>query len=157
MLNLLIYVLSFFPWQENPVSKPVKDLFRGMETNDSTLVRSAFLPGGTMLTITWEGDETHVKSGNLSDFLAFIGKPKEYTVAEPIWNIEIRQDGAYATLWADYALYVDGKMNHCGIDSFELVQSDGEWKILSITDTRRKENCEVPADIVAKYGSGNEN
>jgi len=34
---------------------------------------------------------------------------------------------------------VDGKVDHCGTDLFNLVRADGKWLIASVADTGRKE------------------
>jgi hypothetical protein len=51
-------------------------------------------------------------------------------------------DGALASVWVDYNLYVGDKFMHCGIDHFLLVRGDdAAWKIISLADTRRTEGC----------------
>jgi SnoaL-like domain len=47
-----------------------------------------------------------------------------------------------ASAWCDYAFYADEKFSHCGVDAFLLMQKEGQWQILKIVDTRRKESCE---------------
>ncbi|HEY4150385.1 MAG TPA: hypothetical protein VGM41_15710, partial [Chitinophagaceae bacterium] len=51
----------------------------------------------------------------------------------------IRIDGALAIVWAPYQFFYNGKLNHCGADSFQLVRSNGKWKIQYLIDTRRKD------------------
>jgi hypothetical protein len=34
---------------------------------------------------------------------------------------------------------VDGKVDHCGTDLFNLVRTDGKWLIASVADTGRKD------------------
>ncbi|MEM9869076.1 MAG: nuclear transport factor 2 family protein, partial [Bacteroidota bacterium] len=34
-----------------------------------------------------------------------------------------------------------GTFSHCGINSFQMVNFGGEWKIIYLIDTRGKEGC----------------
>jgi len=50
-------------------------------------------------------------------------------------------DGNLASVWTPYEFYFKGQFSHCGVNSFQLVKSNNEWKIQYIIDTRRKDNC----------------
>ncbi|HNA01067.1 MAG TPA: hypothetical protein PLN49_09415, partial [Ferruginibacter sp.] len=54
----------------------------------------------------------------------------------------VRVDGALAIAWTPYKFYFNGKFSHCGVNSFQLVRFNGEWKIQYLIDTRRKAGCE---------------
>jgi len=53
----------------------------------------------------------------------------------------IRIDGPLASVWTPYNFYYEGKFSHCGVNSFQLVKINGEWKIQYLIDTRRKQGC----------------
>ena len=82
--------------------------------------------------------------GNFERFVNIIGQPKVQVLNEPIWNQKIQIDDNLASVWVDYAFYVDDQFSHCGVDAFHLVKLDGQWKIFHLVDTRRKKPCEVP-------------
>ncbi len=42
-------------------------------------------------------------------------------------------------VWAPFEFLVDGKVDHCGTDLFNLVRSDGKWPIASVADTGRRD------------------
>ena len=46
-----------------------------------------------------------------------------------------------ANAWAPYEFYINSEFSHCGINSFQLIKIEGNWKIIYIIDTRRKDNC----------------
>ena len=100
-----------------------------------------------MSTIISDKEGVKVREGDLNSFVTYIGSPRDNQLVEPIWNIKVQQDGVFAQVWADYALYVDGKFSHCGVDAFQLALLNGEWKIISITDTRKIENCVIPSEV----------
>jgi hypothetical protein len=43
-----------------------------------------------------------------------------------------------------YDLHVGERFSHCGVDAFDLVKLGGEWKIVSVMDTRRTTDCPQP-------------
>lgn len=47
-----------------------------------------------------------------------------------------------AAVWTPFKLYLDSKFYSCGVNSFQLVKLDGEWKIQYILDTKRICNCD---------------
>lgn len=40
-----------------------------------------------------------------------------------------------------FEFYIGDKFSHCGVNSFQLVKKDGDWKIFFIVDTSRQSNC----------------
>ncbi len=52
----------------------------------------------------------------------------------------VRIDHDLAVVWAPFEFLVDGRVDHCGTDLFNLVRLDGKWFIASIADTGR-DNC----------------
>lgn len=90
-----------------------------------------------------EGEEI-VKDEQLNNFLTVIGsKAKD----APDWNeklltTEIKIDGGIAQVWTEYSFFVGNKFSHCGVNAFQLMRENSQWKIIHIMDTRRKENCE---------------
>ena len=150
-LIILYFLIGISPAQEDPVLQPVRNLFTGMEQADSALVKSAFLSGATMKSVVSSENGISIQEGNLSSFLSAIARSEPGKLMEPIWNIKIEKDGSLAQVWAEYALYVDGKFHHCGVDAFHLVQTGEGWKILLVTDTRRTSPCEVPDEVQQKF------
>lgn len=48
---------------------------------------------------------------------------------------------AIAVAWGDYEFWIDGTFSHCGIDSVQLANVDGEWKIANWMRTVEKGDC----------------
>ena len=129
--------------EELAVKKVIDDLFDGMRKGDSALVSNLFHKDVRMLT-SYHSDsgERLLKEGSLKGFLEAIGTPHPHVWNEKIWNTEVRIDDNLAQVWTDYAFYIDQEFSHCGVDAFQLVrEADGEWRIIHLIDTRRKEPC----------------
>ena len=125
---------------ENEVMKPINLLFEGMRNTDTTMIKQAFSKNVIMKVVSSKG----VKEEKLAHFIQQIGNKKSDTPdwIEKLYNTQIRIDGNLAHVWTDYSFYVGEEFSHCGVDSFALIKISGEWKIVYLMDTRRRENCE---------------
>ncbi|MFC0343376.1 nuclear transport factor 2 family protein [Epilithonimonas hispanica] len=139
---LLLSILPIFGFsqtsEEDWVKATVNQLFNGMKTSDSVLIRKSFSKNAVLQTITKNGE---VKNENINDFVLSISKAEKESLDERIKFSNILIDGNLASVWTPYEFYYKGQFSHCGVNSFQLVKSNNEWKIQYIIDTRRKDNC----------------
>lgn len=142
-------LLTALPESLNAQTQDVKDvqatieqLFDGMRASDSSMVADAFTKDATMQRVTQnQMGETIVSSGNLASFLNAIASPKEEIWDERIGSYDIYIDGNLATVWTPFEFYRGEEFSHCGVNSFQLVKKDGDWKIFFIVDTNRQSDC----------------
>lgn len=135
------------------IMKPINALFTGMNLGDSAMVRSAFTADATMASIGKDkaGSVTLRKESSLTGFLKAVGSPHKEPWSEPIWDARMEVDGDFAQVWTQYAFYSGKNFSHCGVDAFQLIKIEGNWKIFHLADTRRKEGCNVPEAISHKF------
>jgi hypothetical protein len=136
------------------IMQPINRLFTGMSLGDSAIVRSAFAKEATMATVLKspkDGSVTVRRESSIAGFLKAVGTPHEQPWNEPIWDTRIEVEGDFASVWTSYAFYLGNTFSHCGIDAFQLVKQNGEWKIFHLTDTRHKEGCQVPPAISDRF------
>lgn len=155
-LIVLTYLLSSstFIWaqSEKEVMSVVNQLFVAMETNDGKLAKSLLMEAATLQTIYKNKDgNTALSTISVSKLAEAFAAPKELTYSEPIWNEKVHIDGDYAFVWVDYAFYLGDTFFHCGVDAFQLIYLDDQWKIFALTDTRRKSDCIIPEEIKKRY------
>jgi hypothetical protein len=131
---------------KHAVEKVIYDLFDGMREADSSKVKALFSKDVQMYTsYTNKEGQRVLKKGELAPFLKAIGSPHDKIWDEKIWNTSVMIDGGIAQVWTDYAFYVGEEFSHCGVDAFHLAKDAlGDWKILHLMDTRRKEGCVEP-------------
>jgi hypothetical protein len=43
--------------------------------------------------------------------------------------------------WAPYDFYIDGEFSHCGVDVFDLIQLEGQWKLANSMYTVIRNDC----------------
>jgi hypothetical protein len=116
----------------------VNKLFEGMRKSDTAMIRSAFSLTPILQTIaTGTTGKIQIITEPLDSFLVGISKPHDAVYDERITFDVIRIDGELAMVWAPYQFYIGERLNHCGVNSFQLVKINGEWKIQYLIDTRR--------------------
>src|SRR5689334_3799642 len=128
---------------EDSVKAVVKQLFDGMKNSDALMIQSAFGDSAILQSIgkNKEG-KIVIENEKIDDFAKLIGGLKKGAADEQIVFESIKIDGQLAMVWAPYKFYFEGKFSHCGVDSFQLVFVDGQWKIQYLIDTRRREPCQ---------------
>lgn len=151
-LILLLILFWYTPQaqeiEEDAIMDVVNQVFEAMRTNDSTLLKDCFVEVPAMYTVykNKEGITNFVKD-DFGGFIKAVGKPKEQVWNEPIWNEKIEIDGSLASVWVDYAFYVNDQFSHCGVDAFHLVKLENQWRIFHLVDTRRRSDCTIPEEI----------
>jgi len=127
---------------EDSVKTVVNKMFDAMRNADPVSLKNTFSDNIVFHTISEKEGAATVRSEDPKEFLDFISKEKKGAADEQIRFETIKIDGSLAMVWAPYKFYYKGKFSHCGVDSFQLVRINGEWKIQYIIDTRRKQGCE---------------
>lgn len=126
---------------EDSVKTVVNKLFTAMKTANGRLLQSCFAEKAILQTIVQKNDSVQVQTDTVKDFADFVSKTQQNDADERITFDIVKTDGPLAVVWAPYNFFWKGKFSHCGIDAFQLVRINGEWKIQYLIDTRRKEGC----------------
>jgi Putative lumazine-binding len=119
---------------EKAVLVPVQAMFDGMAHRDAAAIKAPWLPGGVLVV---------VQSGVLSQLTVEFWANRVATsgtthIEERIHDPEVHIDHDLAVVWAPFNFYVDGKLDHCGRDLFNLTQkSGGSWQIVALAATTR--------------------
>jgi hypothetical protein len=74
-------------------------------------------------------------------FVRAVGTPHDVTWDERVRGTRVEVDGPLASVWAEYSFYAGPKFSHCGIDAFQLARDGDVWRIVALTDTRRRDGC----------------
>ena len=121
--------------EQQAVIAPITQMFDGMSKRDAALIKKPVLNGGTVVLMRG-GKPTQM---TFEDFATRVGKPGTTKIEERIHDPLVRIDHDLAVVWAPSEFLVDGKVDHCGTDLFNLVHTDGKWIIASVADTGRKD------------------
>jgi hypothetical protein len=120
--------------EEQAVLAPIHAMFDGMSKRDAAAIKAPTMPGGTMVLMR-DGKPAQM---TFEAFAERVGKPGTTQIEERIHDPLIRIDNDLAVVWAPFEFLVDGKVDHCGTDLFNLVRVDGRWMIASVADTGTK-------------------
>ena len=121
--------------EEQAVLASLQAMFDGMTKRDVAAIKEPWLPGGTLVLMR-DGKPAQM---TFEAFADRVGRPGTTHIEERIHDPLIRIDNDLAVVWAPFDFLVDGKIDHCGTDLFNLVRKDGKWFIASVADTGRKD------------------
>lgn len=123
----------------------VQQFFDGMAANDAKMMGEVLMA---------EGMTTSVRPGPSGTPFARFTPQKQFLertggdkYLERMWDPVVSRRGALAVLWAPYEFKLNGKTTHCGVDVFNLVKTDGRWKIAGGSWTVEPDAC---AELKAK-------
>ncbi len=127
---------------EDSVKVVINKLFTGMKTADAALLKTCFADSMILQTISRnkEGNIV-VRNEDPAGFIDFVSKEAPGNADERITFDVVKVDGPLAVVWTPYNFYYKGQFSHSGVNSFQLVRFNGEWKIQYLIDTRRKQGC----------------
>lgn len=126
---------------EDSVKATINKLFAAMKNGDSKSLVECFTDAAILQTVAEKDGNVSVKTEPVKEFADFVGTQKQGDADERITFDLVKTDGALAIAWTPYQFYYKGQFSHCGVDSYQLVRINGEWKIQYLIDTRRKTNC----------------
>lgn len=125
------------------VKKTIETFFEGFHKGDTVLMRSVMMDKVLMQTAfkNKEGKDILVTDEPGKLIKAIGSRPDDQKWDERILAYSIQVDGNMANAWTDYEFWFNGKFSHCGVNSFQLFNEDGNWKIIYLIDTRRRKGC----------------
>ncbi len=143
-LLLATVVVAQDPIEEDKVQKVVETFFEGFHARDSTIMKSVFYENPVIQTIgrSKTGETVLVREELQQVLKGIVSIPLETDFKEVLHDYVIKIDGEMANAWTPYSFYMDDTFSHCGVNSFQLLKEEEEWKIIYLIDTRRKEGCE---------------
>jgi len=147
MLLLSITITSYAQknQEEKAVKTTIENFFKGFHKGDTLLLKKTIhkdIIAQTTFT-TKKGDKvlrtTKEVYKTLLNFAKNVKPTDDYN--EKIGAYTIHVDGNLASVWTPYEFYNKGKFSHCGVNSFQLFNNNGNWEIIYLIDTRRRTNC----------------
>lgn len=127
---------------EDSVRNVINKMFTGMREADTAMIKSCFADSMIMQTISRNKEgNLIVRNESPSGFISFIAKEAKGNADERISFETVKIDGPLAMAWTPYIFFYKGQFSHCGVNFFQLIRFNGEWKIQYLVDTRRRQGC----------------
>ena len=120
---------------EKAVLIPIQAMLDGMAKRDAAAIKASALSEATMV-LMHDGATEQITFEAFGDRVGKGKTPIEERIHDPL----VRVDGDLAVVWAPFEFRVNGAVDHCGTDLFNLVHTDGRWLIANFAATVRK-NC----------------
>lgn len=125
----------------------VRNFFQAMYDVDTSYIASVLHEDASLVSTMFDAQSKGMLSLSKADrFNVVVAKSTIGDLDEQISNLRTLTDGTLAQVWMDYSFYYKGAFSHCGINNFLFALSGSEWKITSISDTRRYDNCKIDTE-----------
>jgi hypothetical protein len=118
----------------------VDRLFDAMARRDTTAARALLMPGSQFISLRAGAETTPPRRQADSTFLRSLAGGRE-KLLERMWTPSVHVHGPIAVVWAPYDFHIDGKLSHCGVDTFSLVRTATGWQISGISYTVEQTGC----------------
>lgn len=140
---LLFISVSAQDTEKQEVRNVVEGFFDAFHKQDSVNMKK-FMADKVVLQTTGKNKEGETilqtqKIEKLYESIVSIPDSIEFQEKLTTWNIQV--DRTMANAWVGYEFWINNQFSHCGINSFQMVNFNGEWKIIYLIDTRGKEGC----------------
>jgi uncharacterized protein (TIGR02246 family) len=126
---------------DDEVRAVIQQLFDAMRESDGEAVADLFMEGASLQTVRSSGGENSLSETPIDAFASSVGSSEPGQLDEQIHTVSVHVDGGLATAWMDYTFYYDGSFSHCGVNTMNMIKTNNGWKVFSIADTRRQEDC----------------
>jgi len=145
LLVVLVFSCNFINAQEDQIKNTIHTFFKGLHNGDTALIATTIHKDLKLQTTFVNNEGNNVLKNELKEnFLKSIAnKKKEDVWLENLLYFEISIDENLASVWTPYEFYVNGSFSHCGANSFQLFNNNGNWEIIFLVDSRRRKGCEI--------------
>ncbi len=125
---------------QEAVREVVDAFFDAMRDKDEEALRALVVPDARFFGTVDRGGRPALRLTPVEDFIRRVVEAGAH-LDERIWDVEVRVEDNLATVWSRYNLFVDGELDHCGVDAFQLFRSAEGWKVFHVADTYSREGC----------------
>jgi hypothetical protein len=116
----------------------IDNVFKGMRTRDTALMRSMFVPtGGRLLGVEAKDGKSSLQVIDPSGWIGAVGRGTGPAWDERTFAPTVEVDDNIAHVWTYYEFWRGTTLSHCGYDSFSLVKLTDGWRIAQVADSRR--------------------
>ena len=144
LFSVLLLLLNTVLISGDEITKPINALFDAMRAKDAQKLTAQFTTDAILHRAQKDGTVT---TTDIAKFAENVAKSSRY-LDEHLLAYEIHQSGNLASVWTPFVFYLDKKLSHCGINSFQLVKQGDSWKIHYLIDNAFQGDCE---EFIKRY------
>ena len=126
--------------EEKAIKEVIETFFKGLHNGDSTTLKNTLHKDiKIQTTFTNKKGENTLKTEPKTKLLQGVAKKKPTDVyLEKLLSYTIKIDGNLASVWTPYEFYFNGKFSHCGANSFQLFNNNGNWEIIFLVYEKKR-------------------
>lgn len=132
-----ILCLTSTCYAEQSPEQTVHSLFNAMRAHDGNKIAAQFMPSALLQRAQVNGD---LKHNDIERFAEFVSTTDKY-LDEKLLSVTVHQSDNLAVVWTPYAFYLDNQLSHCGVNSFQLIKLQDQWKIQYLIDNTHSGDC----------------
>lgn len=124
------------------VMVPIRAIISGIAAHDSPALAAQLRPDAdiTVAVERLDGGHAihHLTSAEFSGSVRLGTERLEARLGEPV----IQVDGDIAVVWVPYLFFREDHLDHCGVNHFDLVRENQQWKVQNVTWSSRTTGCQ---------------
>ena len=130
--------------QKKEVKQAIMKFFEGFHSGDTSTIKQTIHKDLILQTVYKDekGNDKLHQEETFKFLNAIANRPSTERWDERLLLFNIQLDGNMANVWTPYEFWYNEKFSHCGVNSFQLMNENGTWKIFYLVDTRKKEGCQ---------------
>jgi hypothetical protein len=133
--------------EKKAIKTTIENFFKGFHKGDVSLLETTIHKDlyAQTTSVNKKGKSVITPTSKAYDNLISFSKNVKPTddYFEKILSYAIHVDGNLASVWTPYEFYNKGKFSHCGSNSFQLFNNNGNWEIVYLVDNRKKDACKA--------------
>lgn len=119
----------------------VDKMFAEMANHNPAAIAALFATNSNLAAIIKTKDGKTVVQSFTGEAFSKNFAEKKGEIKEDMYEHKTLIDGDLAMVWGRYVFFVDGKISHCGLNSFHLVRTETGWKIANASSTIDATGC----------------
>ena len=140
LLFVFIACLSFSAFAQKTdeakeATAVIDKLFAEMANHNPSAITELWTKEAILTAVIRKKDGTNVIHSMNSEAFSKNFSEKKNVIREDMYEMKTHVDGGIAMVWGRYVFFVDGKVSHCGLNTFDLVKTDSGWKIANASSS----------------------
>lgn len=119
----------------------IEKMFAEMANHNPTAIAELFTKDSNLTAIVKAKDGKSRVVAMTGEGFSKNFAEKRGEIREDMYAPKVEVDGDFALVWGRYVFFSDGKVSHCGVNSFNLVRTETGWKIANAASTIDPTNC----------------
>lgn len=118
----------------------VNQLFAEMAAANPAGILALHTPDSQLVALFKKDGKVRIQTIN-GDAFSKMFTDKSKNLKEHMYDPRVEIHGDLAMVWGRYVFHAGDKLTHCGVNTFNLVRSEGVWKIANGASTIDPTDC----------------